>query len=93
MQRALNIHPEPFRFLIRRDRDGRCRWYLFNAFGTVVARHPAGFPNEREAHRDVEQVQKELAIAPIFSERDPKGKSTEVVASVRVGVGGAGSPT
>ena len=58
----------PFRFLIRRDRDGRHRWYLYNAFGTMVGRHGTGFPSELEAYQDVERVRGELANAAIIGE-------------------------
>jgi hypothetical protein len=57
-------HPEPFRFLIKRDRDGRHRWSLYNASGTVVGRHTAGFPSELEARQDAQRVRDELADGP-----------------------------
>jgi hypothetical protein len=61
-------HLGPFRFLIKRDRDGRHGWELYNASGTIVGRHAAGFPSELEAYRDVERVREELANAPIIGE-------------------------
>lgn len=66
---------EPFRFLIRRDRDGRHRWYLYNASGTVVGMHSSGFPSELEAYQDVELVREELAVAPIVGENWSEGAS------------------
>jgi hypothetical protein len=69
---SIEPHLEPFRFRIRRDRDGRHRWYLYNASGTVVGMHTAGFPSEPEAYEDVEHVRGELAIAPIVGESEPK---------------------
>lgn len=74
-------HLDLFRFQIKRDRDGRHRWYLYNASGTIVGRHTAGFPSELEAYEDVEHVREELAIAPIVGESEPKGASSEVVES------------
>jgi len=68
-------HLETFRFQIRRDHDRRHRWYLYNASGTIVGRHTAGFPSELEAHEDVEHVRAELAIAPIIAETEPKAAS------------------
>ena len=44
-----------YRFQIKRDRDGRHRWYAFNGYGTMVDRHPEGFATEREARLDAEQ--------------------------------------
>lgn len=70
---------EPFRFQIRRDRDGRHGWYLYNASGTVVGMHTAGFPSGLEAYEDVEHVREELAIAPIVSETEPEGAVFEVL--------------
>lgn len=75
---------EPFRFLIKRDRDGRHRWSLYNPSGTVIGRHTAGFPSELEARQDVQRVRDALADAPIIGESVPKGASTELV-----GVAGA----
>ena len=72
-------HLEPFRFLIKRDRDGRHRWSLYNASGTVIGRHTAGFSSELEARHDVQRVRDELADAPIIGESVPKGASTELV--------------
>jgi len=77
-------HPEPFRFLSTRDRDGRHRWSLYNASGTVVGRHFAAFPSELEAHQDAQRVREELADAPIIGESAPKDAGT-----ARVGVDGA----
>ena len=56
------------RFQLRRDRDGRHRWYAFNAYGTMVGRHPEGFPTEREARLDAEQLREQIASAPIVGE-------------------------
>ena len=70
---------EPFRFLIKRDRDGRHRWSLYNPSGTVIGRHTAGFPSELEARQDVQRVRDALAGAPIIGESVPKGASTELV--------------
>ena len=61
-------HLGPFRFLIKHDRDGRHRWRLYNASGTLVGRHAAGFPSELAAYEDVERVREELANAPIIGE-------------------------
>jgi len=58
------------RFQIRRDRDGRHRWYVFNASGTMVGKHPEGFPTELEARRDAEQFREQIASAPITGEVD-----------------------
>ena len=58
------------RFQLRRDRDGRHRWYAFNANGTLVGRHPEGFASELEARRDAEQLREQLAAAPILGEGD-----------------------
>jgi uncharacterized protein YegP (UPF0339 family) len=58
------------RFQIQKDRDGGHRWYLFNANGTMVGRHPEGFPTELEAHVDVEQLRDQMANAPIIGEVD-----------------------
>ncbi len=68
---------EPFRFLIKRDRDSRHRWSLYNASGTVIGRHTAGFPSELEARHDVQRVRDELADAPIIGESLPKGAGAE----------------
>lgn len=64
------LHLDPFRFQIKEDRDGRHRWYLYNAAGTIVGRNAAGFPSEFEAYRDVERVREELASAPIIAETE-----------------------
>jgi hypothetical protein len=56
------------RFQIRRDRDGRHRWYAFNGYGTFVGRHPEGFRTEREARLDAEQLREQIASAPIVGE-------------------------
>ena len=61
-------HLGPFRFLIKQDRDGRHRWYLYNPSGTVIGRHAAGFSSGLEAHQDVERIREELANAPIIGE-------------------------
>ena len=58
------------RFLLRKDRDGRHRWYVFNASGTLVGRHPEGFATQREARLDAERHREQLATAPIISEVD-----------------------
>ena len=58
------------RFQIQRDRDGRHRWYVFNASGTMVGRHAEGFPTELEARRDAEQFREQIASAPITGEVD-----------------------
>ena len=73
------LHPEPFPFLIKRDHDGRHRWYLYNASGTVVGMHSAGFPSGLEAYEDVEHVREELAVAPIVGETEPNGAVSAVV--------------
>jgi hypothetical protein len=73
------LRREPFRFLIRRDRDGRHRWYLYNASGTIVGSHTAGFPSELEAYEDAEHVREELAVAHITGESEPKGAISELV--------------
>jgi hypothetical protein len=58
------------RFQIQRDRDGRHRWYVFNAFGTLVGRHPEGFATELEARLDAEQLREQIVKAPIIGEAD-----------------------
>jgi YD repeat-containing protein len=58
------------RFQIRRDRDGTHRWYVYNSSGTLVGRHPEGFASEREARLDAEQLQEQIAKAPILGEDD-----------------------
>ena len=57
-----------FRFQLRKDLDGRHRWYLYNPSGTIVGSHTVGFPSELEAHEDVEHVRMELGMAPIIGE-------------------------
>jgi hypothetical protein len=64
--REPNRHLAPFWFLIKQDRAGRHRWYLYNAAGTIVGSHAAGFPGELEACQDVERFRRELANAPII---------------------------
>jgi hypothetical protein len=66
------------RFQIQRDRDGRHRWYLFNANGTMVGRHPDGFPTELETRRDAEQMREHIPAAPIIGEggEDSPGADT-----------------
>jgi uncharacterized protein YegP (UPF0339 family) len=59
---------EPFRFQIRKGHDGRHRWYLYNASGSIVGSNTAGFASELEACQDVEHVRAELASAPIVGE-------------------------
>jgi len=58
----------PFRFLIKRDRDGRHRWFLYNASGTLIGRHGSGLSSELEAYQDVERVREELANPSILGE-------------------------
>ena len=62
-----------YRFQIKRDRDGRHRWYVFNGYGTMVGRHPEGFATEREARLDAEQLREQIASAPITGEVDEEG--------------------
>jgi uncharacterized protein YegP (UPF0339 family) len=59
-----------YRFQIKRDRDGRHRWYAFNRNGTMVGKHPEGFATEREARLDVEQLREQIASAPIVGEHE-----------------------
>lgn len=61
------------RFQIRRDRDGRYRWYLFNANGTMIAKHRGGFETEEDARLDAEQSRELIAKAPIIGAPDEKG--------------------
>jgi len=82
-------HLDPFRFLIKRDRDGRHRWYLYNASGSVVGMHTAGFPSELEAYEDVEHVREQLGVAPILGESDPE----RAIVHVAPVAGAAGRPT
>jgi uncharacterized protein YegP (UPF0339 family) len=77
------LHLASFRFQIKKDRDGRHRWYLYNASGTIVGRHTAGFPSELEAYEDVEHVRKELAVAPIIGENAPNGAASEMAQAVQ----------
>lgn len=56
------------RFQIKRDRDGRHRWYVYNAFGTMVGSHAEGFASEAEARLDAERFREQLARAPIIGE-------------------------
>ena len=58
------------RFQIQRDRDGRHRWYAYNGYGTMVGRHPEGFPTELEARLDAEQLREQIASAPIVGEHE-----------------------
>jgi hypothetical protein len=60
------------RFQIQRDRDGRHRWYVFNGYGTMVGRHPEGFPTELDARLDAEQLRQNIANAPIVGEVDER---------------------
>jgi uncharacterized protein YegP (UPF0339 family) len=57
-----------FRFQIRKDHDGRHRWYIYNAAGTIVGSHTGGFPSELEAYEDIEHVRKALGMAQIVGE-------------------------
>jgi hypothetical protein len=61
----------PFRFLIVRDRDGKHRWYLYTASGSIVGVHSAGFTSELEAYENVVQVRDEIAVAAIIGEVGP----------------------
>ena len=58
------------RFLLQNYRDGRHRWYVFNANGTMVGSHPQGFATEPEARLDAERHREQLATAPIISEAE-----------------------
>jgi hypothetical protein len=51
-------HLGPFRFPIKRVRDGRLGWYLYNVSGTMVGRHAAGFPSELEAYQDIQRARR-----------------------------------
>ena len=62
--------PNLCRFLIKKDRDGQHRWYVYNAAGTMVGRHPEGFSTELEARRDAERHRADVAKAPIIGEGD-----------------------
>ena len=59
---------QDFHFVIAMDLDGKHRWYLHNASGSIVDSHEAGFPTELEAYQDVERVRGALAVAPIIRE-------------------------
>jgi uncharacterized protein YegP (UPF0339 family) len=61
------------RFQIQRDKDGRHRWYVFNANGTMVGRHSEGFPTEHEARFDAERFREQIASAPIVGEDGEAG--------------------
>ena len=69
--------PNLYRFQIQRDRDGRHRWYVFNASGTMVGRHPEGFATELEARRDAEQHREQVAKAPIVGESDEQARGPQ----------------
>jgi hypothetical protein len=84
-----HLESEAFRFLIKRDRDGRHGWYLYNASGTVVGMHTVGFPSELEAYENVERVREEIAVVPIVGESEPE---RAIVGVVPVD-GAAGRPT
>jgi hypothetical protein len=60
--------PDLCRFQLQKDGDGRHRWHVFNANGTMVGRHPEGFATEREARLDAERLREQLATAPIVGE-------------------------
>ena len=62
------LHFAQTRFQIAKDRDGRHRWSLYNATGTLLRRHAAGFESECAARRDAERVRDELAGARIIGE-------------------------
>jgi hypothetical protein len=61
----------PLRFVVNRDGDGRHRWYLYTASGTIVGSHRPGFTTEREAAQDAERVRAALATTPIVVETAP----------------------
>jgi hypothetical protein len=63
---AASSQPSLIRFQIQRDLDGKYRWYLFNDRGTMLGKHPDGFPNESEARRDAEQHRDLIAKARII---------------------------
>lgn len=63
---AASSQPNLLRFQIQRDRDGKYRWYVFNANGTLLGNHLEGFPNESEARRDAEHHRDLIAKAPII---------------------------
>ena len=70
MSGGASQRPGLCRFQLRKDGDGRHRWYVFNASGTMVGRHPEGFATEREARLDAERLREQLATAPIMGEVD-----------------------
>ena len=57
---------ERFRFVIKGGRDGRHRWYLYDAAGTLIRSHGTGFPSGLDAYHDVERLREELSRAPIL---------------------------
>ena len=63
---AAPSQPSLIRFQIKQDRDGKYRWYVFNAHGTLLGNHPDGFPSESEARRDAEYHRDLVAKAPII---------------------------
>ena len=63
---AATPQPNLIRFQIKRDRDGKYRWYVFNANGTLLGNHPEGFSSESEARRDAEHHRDLIAKAPII---------------------------
>ena len=63
---AASPQPDLIRFHIRRDRNGKYRWYLVNAYGTMIGKHPDGFLTESEARRDAEHHRDLIAKAPII---------------------------
>jgi hypothetical protein len=65
-----SAQPGLCRFQIQRDRDGRHRRSVFNRYGTMVGRHPEGFPTELDARLDAEQLGKDIANAPLVGEVD-----------------------
>ena len=60
--------PGLFRFQVQRDRQGRHRWYVYDASGIMVGRHPEGFSTALEARRDAKQFREQIAKAPIIGE-------------------------
>jgi len=68
MRCATSSAPPPLsliRFQIQRNRDGKYRWCVFNARGTVIGRHPDGFATESAARRDAEHHRALIGRAPI----------------------------
>ena len=63
---AASSDPNLIRFQIQRDPDGKYRWCLFTDRGTMIGKHPDGFPNESEARRDAEQYRDFIGKAPII---------------------------